>query len=84
MEKLKKQVTDDNAEAWEVVKRHIRCDPDIMGGVPTFVGTRVPVSHVLECLADGMSEKEIVEAFPSLKPKHIPAALKFAGFLSAR
>lgn len=64
------------------VEEYIRCDPDVMCGKPTFVGTRVPVYLVLDCLAAGVGKEEILEAFPTLEPDHIPAALKFAGLLS--
>jgi uncharacterized protein (DUF433 family) len=42
-------------------------DPDIMGGAPVFVGTRVPVRVLFENLAAGASLDEILEYFPSLK-----------------
>ena len=82
LEILKERVSEENVEVWEEVRNHIRCDPGIQDGIPTFVGTRVPVSHVLDCMGDGMTTKEILAAFPTLEPAHIPAALKFAGLLA--
>jgi uncharacterized protein (DUF433 family) len=52
--------------------------PGIRSGKPCIVGTRITVSDILEYLATGMSEAQIVADFPALKPEHIRAALGFA------
>ena len=49
-----------------------------MGGKPCIRGMRITVSDVLEYLASGMSEQEIVEDFPELTRKDIKASLTFA------
>lgn len=41
----------------------------LMGGIPTIRGLRFPVSDVLELLASGMSEEQILEEHPSSKRK---------------
>jgi uncharacterized protein (DUF433 family) len=41
-------------------------DPDILGGVPVFTGTRVPVKALLDYLAAGHSLEEFVDDFPSV------------------
>ena len=51
---------------------------DQMGGVPCIRGLRIPVASVVESLADGMSEAEILEAFPDLTADDIRDALRFA------
>ncbi len=56
----------------------ITITPEIRGGKPCVLGTRITVSDVLEYLASGMSESEILADFPSLKPEHIRAVLAFA------
>ena len=43
-----------------------------------IAGTRVPVSVVLDCLAAGMSESEILAEYPSLTAAGIRAAASFA------
>ncbi|MDX2145135.1 MAG: DUF433 domain-containing protein [Rhodospirillaceae bacterium] len=53
-------------------------DPKIRNGKPHIVGTRITVSDVLEYLAGGMSEAEILADFPDLKAEHIRAVLAFA------
>ena len=52
--------------------------PEVRGGKPCFVGTRIRVSDVLEYLAGGMSSEEIVADFPELTGDHVRAALEFA------
>ena len=82
LEKVRTQIGEEDAEVWREIQHNIRCDPDVMDGLPTLVGTRVPVRVVLDCLAEGMNAEEILRAFPTLKPQHIPAALRFSGFLA--
>jgi uncharacterized protein (DUF433 family) len=52
--------------------------PGIRSGKPCIVGTRITVYDILEYLAGGMSEKEILEDFPVLRSEHIKATLAFA------
>ena len=42
------------------------CDPDILGGTPVFVGTRVPVRTLLDYLEAGDSLADFLEDFPSV------------------
>jgi uncharacterized protein (DUF433 family) len=49
-----------------------------MGGVPCIRGLRIPVSTVVEMVADGMSREEILEAYPDLEAEDIGEALHFA------
>lgn len=58
--------------------QRITIDPEQMNGVPCIRGIRIPVSTVIAMLADGMSESEILEAYPSLEAGDIKEALKFA------
>jgi uncharacterized protein (DUF433 family) len=44
----------------------ITVDRDILGGVPVFKGTRVPVKSLFEYLEDNYSLDEFVECFPSV------------------
>ncbi len=50
----------------------------VRSGRPVIAGTRVTVSEVLEMLGAGMSEADIVEAFPNLSVEDIRAALAYA------
>ncbi|MEI6402889.1 MAG: DUF433 domain-containing protein [Actinomycetota bacterium] len=56
----------------------IEVRPEVRGGKPCFVGTRITVYDVLEYLAGGMSSEEIVADFPELTGDHVRAALEFA------
>jgi uncharacterized protein (DUF433 family) len=56
----------------------ITVNPRQMGGVPCIRGLRIPVATVVGMLADGMSEAEILEAYPSLEREDIPEALRYA------
>lgn len=60
------------------LNQFIAIDPDIRGGKPCIKGTRITVYDILEYMAGGMSEAEILADFPSLKPEHLRAALAFA------
>ncbi len=42
-------------------------DPDIMSGVPVFIGTRVPVHHLFEYLEAGDSLDVFLKEFPSVQ-----------------
>lgn len=56
----------------------ITADPDKMGGVPCLRGLRIPVATVVDMIADGMSEDEILGAYPDLEAADIREALRFA------
>lgn len=52
--------------------------PDQLGGVPTIRGLRIPVATVVGMVADGMTEAEILSAYPDLEPPDIEQALHYA------
>ena len=56
----------------------ITANPAQMGGVPCIRGLRIPVATVVEMVADGMTPKEILAAFPDLEAADIDEALRFA------
>jgi len=56
----------------------ITIEPNKRGGKPCIRGMRVTVYDVLEYLASGMSEKEILGDFPYLTHEDIAACLAFA------
>ena len=61
----------------ELLKR-IKIDPNVCFGKPCIRGTRIWVSLILDNLAAGIPEKEILEAYPQPKPEDIRAALAYA------
>ncbi len=56
----------------------ISVDPAICGGRPCIRGTRVRVNDIVDMIAEGASQDEILEDFPYLKKDDILAALKYA------
>lgn len=57
---------------------YIEIRPGVRSGKPCFKGTRITVYDVLEYLAGGTTEAQLLEEFPALTPEHIRAALAFA------
>jgi uncharacterized protein (DUF433 family) len=56
----------------------IHADPDILGGTPVFVGTRVPVHTLLDYLAAGDPLDEFLEDFPTVTREQAIAVLELA------
>ena len=56
----------------------ITIEPDKMGGMPCIRGLRILVATIVGMVADGMSEKEILKAYPDLEAEDIRQALKYA------
>ncbi len=56
----------------------IHSDPDIQGGVPVFVGTRVPVKNLFDYLEAGDSLDDFLKSFPSVTREQAVAALELA------
>ncbi|HLH19808.1 MAG TPA: DUF433 domain-containing protein [Bryobacteraceae bacterium] len=60
----------------------IVADPEILGGKPVIRGTRLAVEFILELLAAGQSEQEILSNYPGLKREDILACLSYASYLA--
>lgn len=56
----------------------IAVDPAVCGGRPTIAGTRMRVTDILEALANGVSEGELVGDFPYVTLEDIRACLAYA------
>ena len=56
----------------------ITIEPDKMGGKPCIRGLRITVYDVLDYLASGMTEEEILKDFPDLTAEDLRATLAFA------
>lgn len=56
----------------------IHSDPDILGGTPVFVGTRVPIKTLLDYLEAGDPLDEFLEHFSSVKREQAIASLELA------
>lgn len=60
----------------------ISADPAVCGGRPVVAGTRVRVTDILDMLAAGTSEPEILADFPYIKADDIRACLHFAASMT--
>jgi len=56
----------------------IHSDPEILGGTPVFVGTRVPFRNLIDYLERGHSLDEFLDEFPSVSREQAVAALEAA------
>jgi uncharacterized protein (DUF433 family) len=56
----------------------IYSDPEILGGTPVFVGTRVPVQNLIDCLEAGDGLEDFLTSFPSVTREQAVAALEIA------
>jgi len=59
-------------------KSVISIHPDVMGGMPVFSGTRVPVQTLLDYIEAGESIDEFLEGFPSVSREQVIAFLEQA------
>jgi uncharacterized protein (DUF433 family) len=55
----------------------ISIDPAVCGGKPCVKGTRIWVSLILDLLASGMPEAEVIGQYPALKHEDILAAIAY-------
>ena len=60
-------------------RERISIDPKVCHGKPCIKGTRIWVSLIVDNLASGSTEEEVLAAYPSLKREDIEAALVYAG-----
>lgn len=54
----------------------VHCDPDILGGTPVFVGTRVPVKALLDYFAGGHTLDDFLDDFPTVTRTQAVAVLE--------
>ena len=54
----------------------ITIDPEILGGVPCFFGTRVPLAVLFDNLRDGLSIGEIIDSYPTLSRELVVKVLE--------
>jgi len=63
-------------------RRHITVDPSICHGQACVAGTRILVSVVLDNLAAGIPEAEIIQSYPRLTAEAIQACIAYAADLA--
>ena len=60
------------------LKGVIHRDPEIMGGTPVFVGTRVPLQNLIDYLEGGESIEDFLDGFPSVKREQVITVIEAA------
>jgi uncharacterized protein (DUF433 family) len=58
--------------------KRITINPNQMGGVPCIRGLRIPVATVVGMIADGMTEEQILRAYPDLEAEDLQEGLRDA------
>ena len=60
----------------ESLKGIVHSDPEIMGGTPVFIGTRVPLQNLIDCLEGGESVEEFLDAYLTVKREQAIAVIE--------
>ena len=63
-------------------RSHLMRDPQVCGGELCVKGTRVFVTNILDSLAEGAKDEEILRSYPTLRAEHIAAAIAYAAELA--
>jgi len=61
---------------FDALKGIVHSDPEIMGGTPVFVGTRVPLQNLIDYLEGGESIEDFLDAFPTVKREQAIAVIE--------
>lgn len=62
----------------DAARSMVAADPEILGGTPCFVGTRIPVHDVADMLGNGDSVAALLQAYPALDEQHVRLAPVYA------
>ena len=63
-------------------RQYLSTTPNVCGGQLCAKGTRVLVTNILDSLAEGATQAEILRSYPTLESEHIQAALAYAAELA--
>ncbi len=74
----RRQIAVSEAAALPTQSTVVHTDSDILGGIPVFVGTRVPLQNLIDYLEAGSSIDEFLVDFPSVSRELVIGALEFA------
>lgn len=59
-------------------QERIVLDPEVLAGKPVIRGTRLSVELIVQLLAQGWSDADILASYPTLTPEDVQACLKYA------
>lgn len=62
--------------------KRITFNKDIMGGQACIRGMRIPVSLIINLIANGMTAEKIIKEYPDIEPEDIKEALQYASWLA--
>jgi len=62
--------------------KRITFNPNIMGGQACIRGMRIPVSLIINLVANGMTTEDIIKEYPDLEPEDVKEALQYAAWLT--
>jgi len=72
----------ENTVAGDELLNRISINPNVCFGKPCIKGTRIWVSLILDFLASGMSQEEVLKEYPDLTPLDIQACLAYGAEMS--
>ncbi|MCU0404826.1 MAG: DUF433 domain-containing protein [Chitinophagaceae bacterium] len=58
-------------------REHIISDKEVLLGKPTIKGTRISIEHIIQLIAQGWSEQEILDNFPRLSKSSLQAVFSY-------
>jgi len=73
---------EENTAAGDELLNRISINPNVCFGKPCIKGTRIWVSLILDFLASGMSNEEVLKEYPDLTPLDIQACLAYGAEMS--
>lgn len=76
------QNVDTEWTAFRLYKAMINQDPNIHGGAPVFIGTRVPIPSLIHHLKAGESLEDFLDGFPSVSREQVITFLEFASTMA--
>lgn len=62
--------------------KRITFNPNVMGGQACIRGMRIPVSLIVNLVANGMTQNEIIKDYPDIEPDDIKESLQYASWLT--
>ncbi|MCR4292828.1 MAG: DUF433 domain-containing protein [Candidatus Kuenenia sp.] len=62
--------------------KRITFNPNVMGGQACIRGMRIPVSLIVNLVANGMTQNEIIKEYPDIEPDDIKESLQYASWLT--
>lgn len=62
----------------------INKDPDILGGMPVFNGTRVPIQNLVDYLTTGETIDTFLDDFPTVKREQVVQFIEYAGLMATK